>query len=114
MEMTIEEFRKASEQRKKSEGRKPAPYSDSQKKFAVQYARKQLDGGMSRAAVAKSLGVSDVTISKWLDPEQKKFRRVKVKDGSVTKGSLAVVMPNGIRVEGLDLDGAVSLLSSLR
>jgi predicted transcriptional regulator len=114
MEMTIEEFRTASEKRKKMEGRKPAPYTEEQKKFAVQFATEQLETGMTKAAVAKSLGISDMTIRKWLDPEQKRFRRVQVVDGAAKQSSLVVVMPNGIRVEGLDLNGAVSLLRSLR
>jgi len=114
MEMTLEKFQKESQKRKIEKGRRPKPYLDEQRSFAVAYAREAVAEGISKSEIVRRLGISEGTLSKWMNPEQfkqKGFRRVAVRKG--TAGSISVVTAAGHRVEGLDLDSAVTLLKLL-
>lgn len=117
MEITLEEFQAAAMERRKSAGRKPRRYTPKQREFAVTYARAELEKGASRASVLKMLGVSFATLAKWLAPETKTglgmFRQVQLKTESQSSGSLTLVTPGGFRVEGLSLESAAALISTL-
>jgi transposase-like protein len=89
-------------------------YSPELRQLAVQYAAAA--SGMSRREVAVELGLSEVTLARWLR-------------GQVTRGSAALhevvvveqvgagrpvlVMPSGVRVEGLSVRELVSVLEAL-
>ena len=70
------------------------------------------------ARLARALGVTSVTLTRWLDNARgqsggvRGFRRVEV-DESGHGSQLVVVTPLGYRVEGLDLAGAQELLTVL-
>ena len=110
MEITLEEFQEAAKERKIAPGCKPHPYTAKQREFVLDYARRELGAGSSRAAISRTLGISDGTLTKWLSPEKtatrKEFRRVQVKRELHADGDLVLVTPGGYRVEGLDLPSA--------
>ena len=117
MEITLEKFQAASRERRVAPGRRPQPYSDEQRKFVVAYAKRAIEAGTSKKEILTTLGISDGTLSKWMDPEEssmpRRFRRVQLKKETDEKGKLTLVTPSGYRIEGLSLDSAVALLSAL-
>jgi transposase-like protein len=86
---------------------------------AVACARESLRSGKRVEAVAADLGVSGVTLARWLE-RSPGVRRVEVV-AETTAGairppakSLVLVTPQGYRVEGLDLGMVAVLLEALR
>ena len=83
--------------------------------------------GLSRADIARALDISDKTLQRWIRegetttrrgeslPEPIPLRPVMVEPRSVPapRDQLVVVSPTGYVVEGLDLDGVVTLLRKL-
>jgi hypothetical protein len=89
--------------------------------LAVRYGRWSLAEGSSVVSVSARLGVSRLTLSRWLDesgPESlESFREVVVPSWPPPLGAspgLTLVTPEGFRIEGLDGTSALSLLRSLR
>lgn len=89
--------------------------------LAVRYGRWSLSRGSSVVSASARLGLSRLTLSRWLDepgPESpESFREVVVRPspGALGSGSgLTLVTPEGFRIEGLDGSSALSLLRSLR
>jgi transposase-like protein len=86
---------------------------------AVACARESLRSGKRVEAVAADLGVSGVTLARWL-ARSPGVRRVEVvaepTAGAMPQAakSLVLVTPQGYRVEGLDLGMMAVLLESLR
>lgn len=117
MEITLEEFQKAVGERKVEPGRKPRPYSEEQRRFAVDYARRELAAGKKKSQILRTLGISDGALSKWMGKEEEAagrgFRRVQLKTVSGAEGVLTLVAPGGYRIEGLSLESAAALLATL-
>lgn len=88
--------------------------------LAVRYVRWSLSRGSSLVSVAARLGVSRLTLSRWLEesgPESPEpFREVVIRElpAPVSRSVLTLVTPEGYRIEGLDAASLVSLLRSLR
>ena len=87
------------------------------REFAVAFVRKSVGGGGSKAKAARDLGVSEVTLAKWLgDGEvesEPAFREIVV-ESDPAASALVLVTPAGIRVEGLGVETAAALLARLR
>jgi transposase-like protein len=88
------------------------------RRFAVEHAGTALAEGGSVSRAARELGVSEVTLAKWMqaaedDDGASGFREVVVERPEVTACALTVVTPGGYRVEGLDLAGAAALLRAI-
>jgi hypothetical protein len=115
MGVTIDQFKKEAAKRKRGKRRGSASYPDEMRRFAVKHAEAAIAGGGSVSGSAKELGVSEVTLAKWMQAAEGPggFREVVVERPEVTPGSLAVVTPSGLRVEGLDVAGAVALIRAL-
>ncbi|MCG8462017.1 MAG: hypothetical protein MI919_37515 [Holophagales bacterium] len=70
---------------------------------------------MSFSRIAEELGISTVTLGRWIregtTEELPGFQEVVVEhdDESSSSDSLAVVLPNGVRIEGLSLAHASEL-----
>lgn len=80
---------------------------------AVQYAAAAERGGKSRRQIAEALGLCEATLARWRrEPvEAAEIHEVKV---TVAEASgLVLVMPSGVRVEGLRLGELVSVLGAL-
>ena len=117
MEITLEEFQEAVRERRIAPGRKPRPYSEEQRRFAVNYARRELEAGKKKSLILRDLGISDGALSKWMGKKKEAagrgFRRVQLKTISGAEGMLTLVTPGGYRIEGLSLESAAALLSTL-
>jgi len=118
MDVTIDDFRRESRKRKRNRRRGSASYPVELRRFAVEYAAGEIADGGSVSRSAKDLGVSEVTLAKWMqatetDDGPGEFREVVVEEPEVTTGGLVVVTPSGFRVEGLDLAGAAALLRAI-
>ena len=95
-------------------------YSASLRRLAVEYCRSCRSRQQPFAEIARALGVSTLTLGRWLQEAQRepgpRFREV-VLDQSAPSPSvdaaLAVVMPSGVRVEGLSLSGVIELARAL-
>ena len=84
---------------------------------ALVYARQRRAAGSTLNRIASDLGVATNTLQRWLklDPG-KKFRRVSVRGtrpAGVTKASLVLHGPAGVRVEGLDPQSVAAILRAL-
>ena len=117
MGMNLKKFQEAARERKMVPGKRPARYTWEHQEFAVEYARRELEAGLSKYAILRTLGVSDGTLTKWLSSEKKfsgnGFRRVELKEEGRSSVGLTMVTPGGYRIEGLSLEAAVSLLTAL-
>ncbi|MCK9459451.1 MAG: hypothetical protein M0R80_07425 [Proteobacteria bacterium] len=118
MRVTVDQFRKEAMKRKRGVRRGASEYPAALREFAVAFVRKAVDGGGSKAAAARALDVSEVTLAKWLgDGEvelEPAFREIVVEPETATPRSLVLVTPTGMRVEGLDVEAAAALLVRLR
>ena len=114
MTVTLEQFKRESASRKRGRHRGPAGYPMELRRFAVEHGKttKASDGSVSSAA--KELGISAVTLSKWMRDQPNvgadSFREVVVEHASMRACSLVLVTASGHRIEGLDVDSAVALV----
>ena len=87
---------------------------------AVAYAQRAAAAGRPRADVAEALGLSLATLTRWAQPARPSapaFRPVVVAPEpgrAAPAGSVAVVLPGGVRVEGLSVEQAAELCRRLR
>jgi hypothetical protein len=81
------------------------------------HVRKRQAQGESLAAISRDLGVKPFTLQRWLDAGRPTgFRPVEVAASPTTPAPTAgpvVTMPNGLRIDGLDLPGLLVLLRAL-
>jgi transposase-like protein len=96
-------------------------YTDAFRSEVVSLARERLAEGVAVARIAGELGLRPRTLGLWLRRKSgPRLRRVQVEaehgrvpgEGPATT-PLVLVMPSGIRIEGLDLDGIVRVLRSM-
>jgi len=121
MDRLLEAFREGLQEA----GLQPGPgvrYPQALRDLAVHYAHESRRQGLSRRRAAEALGVSDVTLSRWIEEvssavsdlvETVPLREVVVTDLHPGR-SLCLVTPEGIRVEGLDVATLAQLLRALR
>jgi transposase len=99
-------------------------YTPEQRQQAVEYVRERKQQGVSVEEVARQLGMSSWTLSRWSSAtrrgEQEPARaalvpvEVKTARGETRAGGLVVHGPGGVRVEGVSVEDAVRLLRGLR
>lgn len=78
---------------------------------AVCYARRRCSEGASQQAIAAELGVSVVSISRWLRVSgSSALVPVRVISDTSSPSTFEVVTPRGLRVVGLDIDALCTLL----
>jgi hypothetical protein len=87
--------------------------------LAVRYGRWSLSQGASVVVTSARLGVSRLTLTRWLSesPSSEPFREVVVREptsGLSTASGVTLVTPEGYRVEGLDGSTLAGLLRALR
>lgn len=108
------EARRLAQGKPRSQVRYPETFS----RAAVALARRQLNHGGSVTRLARELGVSEPTLTKWLrPPTQPALRPVAVTPAPSPEGrgsaSPVLITPRGVRVAGLDRDGLVAVLRAL-
>lgn len=101
-----------------------ARYTPEQRQQAVEYVRERQQQGASVEEVARQLGMSSWTLSRWSSAERRVKREperaglvpveVKAERAVARAGGLVVHGPGGVRVEGLSVEDAVELLRGLR
>ena len=90
-------------------------YSSELKSLAIEHCRAERQAGCSWADLSAQLGVSSVTLSRWLDAAPPMgFRPVAVIEDpepqSVSESTgLTVTMPGGLRIEGLSWPQALEM-----
>ena len=88
-------------------------YSPALRQLALEYARTATGNGRTRREIAESLGLSEVTLCRW----QKARVAAPVHEVVVGEGESAaavvLVMPSGVRVEGLAVRELVAVLGAL-
>lgn len=102
--------------RRQAQERRGLRYSQEMRQVAMEYARAAEGGGRVRREIAKTLGLSKATLSRWLRAgscEPAPLHEVVVVASGVTAGTPVLVMPSGIRVEGLSVRELVSMLAVL-
>jgi transposase-like protein len=110
MEDNLEEFKKTSERAKENGGR--VRYSQEMRSFAVEFTKERLGRGMSLAAAAKELGVSDMTLKKWLQ-RSGAFKEVRIRPEKGNSSNVTLVTPSGYRIEGLDIESLTCILRKI-
>lgn len=94
-------------------------YSAAFRAEVVTLARDRIAEGVTLARIARDLGLRPKTLTLWLRrPAVPRLRTVRVERESrpapiVPEIRPVVVLPGGLRVEGLDLDGVARLVRSL-
>lgn len=104
-------------------------YSQEQKMLASQHCHARRDAGWSYSEIAEELGISPITLSRWVQsppaPDggvrqsasiQNGFKPVEVVEAAADSSvpSLAVVMPSGLRIEGLQWPQVLELAEAHR
>ena len=117
MRISVEQFRREATKRKRGRRRGASEYPAALREFAVTFVRKAVGGG-TKAGAARELGVSAVTLDKWLREGEVEadhaFREIVVEPRAAESGALVLVTPGGLRVEGLSVESAADLLDRLR
>jgi hypothetical protein len=97
-------------------GRRRA-YPPSRCADVLRHARARLAAGEATSAIATDLGLHAATLASWIgraSPAPAAFGRVEVlAEPLATAGALVVHTPQGLRIDGLDLDSLVTLLRRL-
>ena len=90
-------------------------YSEELRQVAREYARWAEGRGQARRAVAETLGLCEATLSRWLQGDVvPALHEVVVIDSDEASERPVLVMPSGIRVEGLSERELISILAMLR
>lgn len=111
-------FREAAARANEGRDRTGWRYSASLRRLAIEYCRASRHAHQPFSEIAETLGISTVTLGRWLEKEDapSRFREVVVEPlaPKAVEPQLAVVTPSGLRVEGLDLSQVIELSRALR
>lgn len=106
------------------------PMSDDVRARAQSYTRARRRDGASQQTIARELGISQITVSRWLRGRDEArvvdlaasanspaalmpVQIVDRRDVPTPGGSLVVTTPSGLRIEGLDIDALCNLVGRL-
>lgn len=90
-------------------------YTEELRRRGAELTRSLRSAGWSLAAVSRSLGVSTPTLERWLERyEAVGMVEVSVVDSGGSSALLAIVTPDGFRVEGVARREVVALIGELR
>jgi hypothetical protein len=118
--MDHEPRRLRAEARRLARGKHPSQvrYPDAFQRAVRALARRRLGQGGSVARLARELGVSEPTLTKWCRPPVPPvLRPVAVRPDPTPlappPAGVVLLTPHGARVEGLDRDGLIAVLRAL-
>jgi transposase-like protein len=78
-------------------------------------ARRRLAAGEKMRSIISDLGVVETSLRHWMQQHpERALQPVRIATAASVSGDIALVTPDGFRVEGLDLAGAARLLGWLR
>jgi hypothetical protein len=90
-------------------------YSEELRQVAMEYARWAEGRGQGRQKIAEALGLCEATLSRWLQGDVgAALHEVVVVESGVGSDRPVLVMPSGLRVEGLSERELVSVLATFR
>lgn len=96
------------------------PYPEELRRAAVTHWRERRRGGVSAGDVAAELGISGVSLQRWVlgkEPRESSFRKVElavvVEPTSMLVERIVVHGRCGVRVEGLTVEQVAELLGKL-
>jgi hypothetical protein len=110
MESEIRKLRAALARRESGRGRRFAPELRRQ---ISGVGRRLRDEGVSWSRIGVALGLPTATVRRLCESDAAGFARVEVVDDVARVGELVVITPTGFRIEGLDANGAATLLRLL-
>ena len=113
------QFREAAAQENRGRQRMGWRYSVELRRVGATYCRQQRQAGRSLREIAEDLGISALTLSRWLEePPAAGFRPVEViaarEEGDSETESLCAVTPGGLRIEGLSWPQVMELARAFR
>ena len=111
MTTTYDELREAIARSRVGQTRWRCPV-DLREKIA-EFAKERKNEGVGVGEMAKSLGVSESGLSRWLGGGKPKLRPVRVAEQAPSHDRLVLVTPGGYRLEGLSASSAADLLRRL-
>lgn len=108
-------FREAAERHNEGRGRTGWRYPPEIRLLAVEYCEAAREAGASMASIAAELGITPMSLSRWLDEgvPRSAVLPVQVIDSPTDESrrpSLVAVTPGGLRIEGLDWAGILDLV----
>ena len=125
MDARIAEFRTFVDRARQGRRSGASPYPKEARSLAILLTQELTATGQDFESVAKTLGVAPQTLDSWLQGGSPVLRPVcssseelgrdhaKEEPVSATPGRPVVVLPSGIRVEGLSLEGVIAVLRGL-
>lgn len=106
----IRKLRAALARREGGRGRRFSPELRRQISGAGRQLRSE---GASWSGISAELGLPTATVRRLCEDDGPGFAPVEIVGAAATVAGLAVVTPNGFRVEGLDAHGAATLIRQL-
>jgi transposase-like protein len=103
--------------KERSISKRPRTWSAEQKRGLAEEARGMRAQGRPWHVVCRELGVLETSLRLWMQQfpaESRQVLPVQVVRATPEPSTLCVVTPDGIRIEGVDLDGAAQLVEMLR
>lgn len=108
-------FREAAERHNEGRGRTGWRYPPEIRGLAVEYCEAAFEAGASLASVAAELGVTPLSLSRWLDEEPSRpavlpVQVIESPTDDLERPGLIAVTPGGLRIEGLDWTRVLDLV----
>src|SRR5262245_37454983 len=118
MEDAVRRLRADAQRLTQGKPRSQVRYPEAFRRAAVALARGRRGHGGSVARLARDIGVSEPTLTKWLRPvPMPALRPVAVTVTSPPAAAAGarpvLITPSGVRVEGLDRDALIAVLRAL-
>lgn len=117
------QFREAAAHLNRDRGKNGWRYPEPLRVLAVEHCRERRRAQLSFSRIAAELGVSTVTLGRWIEraetlpaPEEERpvFRQVVVEPEQLAATTgLALVLPSGLRIEGLGVADTLELVRGL-
>lgn len=90
-------------------------WSQDQKRALAEEARRRRRAGDSFKAITKSMGVLEGSLRLWMQQfPERAIQPVEIIEADAGSSAIAVVTPDGYRIEGLCVSAAVQVLERLR
>jgi hypothetical protein len=110
MDSEIRKLRAALARRESGRGRR---FSPELRRRISDVGRRRRSEGASWAGIGVELGLPTATVRRLCDGDAPGFARVEIVGEAATGAGLILVTPSGFRVEGLDAQGAATLIRQL-
>lgn len=114
MDHEVVQFRRAAARQNRDRRGRHRRYSPVLQQQAVEYWMARDRAGDALQDVAMALGLTPQTLQRWT--RRARFHRIAVEAERppIARALAAVITAEGVRVEGLDLEGLVHLVARLR